>query len=117
DTAVRWWEVASGTHVRTLTGRPGGVNSVAFSPDGTLIAFTGAGDKAVRLWEVATRRKVHKLTGHTDSVRGVAFSPDGTLLASGGDDKTGRVGEAGTRAHGRTAGRRTRRAERRASRE
>jgi len=63
-----------------------GINAVAFSPDGRLLASAGE-DKAVRLWHLATGQNVGILTGHTDVVRGVAFSPDGKLLASAGDDK------------------------------
>ena len=62
--------------------------SVAFSPDGTLLAF-GSGD--VRLWNAATRQQVatftefgdesYPATKFGDAVLQVAFSPDGTLLA------------------------------------
>ena len=62
--------------------------SVAFSPDGTLLAF-GSGD--VRLWNAATRQQVatftefgdgnYPATKFGDAVSQVAFSPDGTLLA------------------------------------
>ena len=58
------------------------VNSVAFSPDGMLLA---SGSKDVKLWDVSTRTNTATLE-HSRSVLSVAFSPDGTLLASGALD-------------------------------
>jgi WD40 repeat protein len=47
------------------------VRSVAFSPDGRLLA-SGSEDKTIKLWDVATGREVRTLTGHTHClVRGV----------------------------------------------
>jgi WD40 repeat protein len=79
---IKLWEVASGRLVRSLTGHTGNVSSVAFSPDGRLLA-SGSWDYTIKLWEVASGRLVRSL-GHTAPVWSVAFSPDGRLLASSG---------------------------------
>ena len=71
------------------------VNSVAFSPDGRLLA-SGSHDKTVRLWDTATGALQQTLEGHSDWVRSVAFSPDGRLLASGSDDETVRLWDTAT---------------------
>src|SRR5579871_1471396 len=69
---------------------PEAILSIAFSPDGKLLASAGS-DKLVRIWSVSTGKVVHTLKGHTDQVNGVAFSPDGKLLASASDDQTARL--------------------------
>jgi predicted NACHT family NTPase len=86
--------------VRTLTGHTDWVTSVAFSPDGRLLA-SGSFDKTIELWEVATGSEVDTL-GPTGYVVSVAFSPDGRLLASGSSDKTIRLWEVATGSEVRT---------------
>lgn len=57
------------------------VYTVAFSPDGKLLASGGA-DNAVTLWDIENREELNIFTEHNDWVKSVAFSPDGNLLAS-----------------------------------
>ena len=70
---------------RTLKGHTSMVVSVAFSPDGKILA-SGSWDKSIKLWDVATGKNTATLKGHTGWVNSVAFSPDGKTLASGGFD-------------------------------
>src|SRR5205085_2642674 len=67
---------------RTLSGHTDVVLSVAWSPDGRLLASSSL-DDTIRLWEAATGAHLHTLEGHTSSVFSVAWSPDAHLLASG----------------------------------
>jgi WD40 repeat protein len=43
------------------------INSVAFSPDGRMIA-SGGQDASIKLWDKATGRLIHTFEGHADSV-------------------------------------------------
>ncbi len=100
DGVVRLWDTRMGEHIRTLTGHRGIINSVAFSPDGTLLASGGI-DKPVRLWDVKTGQQIRTLgeggpgysagprdlegggfIGSFGPVDCVAFSSDGRTLAS-----------------------------------
>ncbi len=73
------------TLAQTTLEHGSSVTSVAFSPDGTLLA--SAGDNEIKLWDVSTQENIATLE-HGSPVRSVAFSPDGTLLASGSDGVT-----------------------------
>ncbi len=61
--------------------------SVAFSPDGKLLAV-GDTNGEIRLWRVADGQGLLTCQGHSSWVRSVAFSPDGQTIVSGSADQT-----------------------------
>ncbi|TBR57039.1 hypothetical protein B4U84_26805 [Westiellopsis prolifica IICB1] len=65
----------------------GGVISVAFSPDGKLLAL-GDTNGEIRLYQVSDWKQVLVFKGHSNWVTSVAFSPDRETLASGSIDCT-----------------------------
>ena len=62
DNTVKLWDVATREEIVTLEGHTGGLNSVSFSPDGTMIA-SGSQDNTIKLWDVATREEIVTLEG------------------------------------------------------
>lgn len=50
--AIVLWTLATRKVLRTLTGHTSFVRSLAFSPDGTILASNGGLDKTVRLWKM-----------------------------------------------------------------
>jgi serine/threonine protein kinase/WD40 repeat protein len=88
---VRVWDY-SGEEPRpiaTLLQKHCTIDTLAFSPDGRLLAFGGS-DKLVHVWDLSGPTPVDKgaLKGHTDSVKALAFTPDNQMLVSGAHDAT-----------------------------
>jgi len=81
--AVQVWEGKTGRLLLTypghaVKGKPGYIHSVAWSPDGALIA-SSSWFRSVLVWDVASGQTVMEV-GRPD-VRAIAWSPDSTRLA------------------------------------
>jgi WD40 repeat protein len=70
-----------------------GVNAIAFSPDGQLVA-TGGADNVARVWNAHTGEPVTPPLRHLHWVVKLAFSPDSRRLLTASFDLTARVWDA-----------------------
>jgi WD40 repeat protein len=61
--------------------------TLAFSPEGDLLATRGPGN-TVRVWEVAPAKEVGLFKGHDGAIGTVSFAPQGKAIASGSADTT-----------------------------
>jgi WD40 repeat protein len=74
------WNPATGRHVwGTKLDR--GIRSLAFSPDGRIVA-AGANSGLLVLFDTTDGKVIRRLQGHRGEVVGLAFRPDGSMLAS-----------------------------------
>jgi WD40 repeat protein len=88
DAVARFWDPEKGTLTGMTIGGSFAVPSIAFTPDGTVLAVVN-GDK-VRLREVGSEHITGTFLADT-SLYQVAFSPDGRLLAATGSDNMIRI--------------------------
>lgn len=74
----------------TLSGHKDSIPSIAFSPDGKILA-SGSADETIRLWDIGEKKEI-KIFRDEDKkmydVLSVDYSPDGKYLASGHFNRT-----------------------------
>jgi WD40 repeat protein len=83
---VSIFDVISGEQISTITGPADEITSVAYSPDGNLLAI-GSYDNSVLLWDVVGDKALESFIGFSNGVRSLTFTPDSGQLAAG--DNTG----------------------------
>lgn len=84
EKTIKVWPMSEVLRPEVVRGHAGKVFSVAFSPDGKLLASANQ-DRTIRLWNPATGVLVNTLTGHPGQIFCVSFSPDGKHLVSSGE--------------------------------
>lgn len=95
--SVTLWDTRTG-QPQTPIIVPNSVQSVAFRPDGQVLAIGGGVASVsgeVRLYDLKAKQFLPTvLKGHTDILYCVAWNKDGKLLATASHDKTARIWEA-----------------------
>ncbi len=98
------WDTATGEKLLTLTGHESGVNSIDFSPDGSIIVTGGT---TARLWDVKTGEQLQILAVDPKTVEPISesimqhfllfrfldveFSPNGRYILTGSNDGIARL--------------------------
>jgi WD40 repeat protein len=70
------------TLTQSFSGQWGGVNDLAFSPDGTILASSSF-EAGLQVWELPSGDSLWNFTPDSTFTSSVSFSPDATLLALG----------------------------------
>ncbi|KAI9057827.1 WD40 repeat-like protein [Trametes sanguinea] len=77
----RLWDAFSGQCVRTVKHVGSVFLSIAWSPSGSFVAFTGT-QHSISLWEVQTGKHLGTFTGHSKLVTAVVFTADEQFVLS-----------------------------------
>jgi dipeptidyl aminopeptidase/acylaminoacyl peptidase len=89
------WDVSSGQRTAVYPGLTA-VSMLAISPDGSLTASAGRGERDVHLWLTESGEAVRVLNGHSGEITGLAFSPEGRWLLSASQDGSLRIWDTQT---------------------
>jgi Tol biopolymer transport system component len=77
---------------KSLEGHRSHSHSLAWSPDGSLLASGGGpGEGEIRIWNIGTGKCDEVLSGNRSMIKTLAWSPDGKRLAAGSEDNSIRL--------------------------
>ncbi|MCP5517782.1 MAG: protein kinase [Verrucomicrobiales bacterium] len=94
---VRIVNVGAGTVVREFPAHTRSVTSLAWSPDGALLATAARGQtEPIKLWDRQSGRLLGQLEGHRDTIQALAFL-DHKRLATAGNEQSVRIWDLATR--------------------
>src|SRR5262249_43350143 len=80
DDRVVLWDAKTGAKVRSTKGESGIIWSVAFTPDGKHLLWSG--NSGVRLWDAATGKPIRLFETSFGGTTHMALSPDGKTVAA-----------------------------------
>jgi WD40 repeat protein len=81
DRRVMLWRMESKTPLNIFNTHTQAVKTLAFSPDGKLLATAGD-DGLILIWDVDSRKLVQTLSAHRWTISALSFSADGNTLIS-----------------------------------
>jgi WD40 repeat protein len=87
-------DLTTGSEIADLEGFQEGTWSLAFSPDGRLLAAgpsSAATSTDIKLFSLDSKQELHRFVGHVSWVPALTFNADGTQLISAGADQTIRI--------------------------
>ena len=87
---IRVWDAQTGKTLFELHGHTDWVESLAFSPDGHLLASADA-DGTARVWDMDSGETLLSLRGHKGIIWSADFAPSGEHLVTAGADGTVRI--------------------------
>ncbi len=97
DRMLYLWNMKTGKTIAKLSGNTKSVRTLAFSPDGAILA--GGFRNAIRIWDTKTGKQQKFLILRNRAVMTLIFSHNGDLLASGNSDNSIRLWETETWQH------------------
>ena len=82
--SINLWDAATGVELKSLSGHKSGVETVAFSADGTCLVSFGT-DKTIKFWNAPINCEATILGEHIE-VWCLTMASDGNLVATASDD-------------------------------
>ena len=82
--------IASSRIRKTFTAHQGEIWAMAYSPDGTRLATSGA-DQNIQIWDTTSYQNSLTLNVQASEVRSMTFSPDGTRIGAASSDGSARI--------------------------